>query len=113
MSDIPGLPMPDWRCLFFPKTCHRADSDMAFRKPGQCWKMERFPAEKFWEKYTGGETAPGKILPVRKTRQNDHRSMHHGPGRVIRMKSIKYIGFDDTTGYGIAAKNLVSSLRQA
>ncbi len=29
------------------------------------------------------------------------------------MKSIKYIGFDDTTGYGIAAKNLVSSLRQA
>jgi len=28
------------------------------------------------------------------------------------MKTIKYIGCNDSTGYGIAAKNLVSSLRQ-
>ena len=28
------------------------------------------------------------------------------------MKTIKYIGFDESTGYGIAARNLVSSLRQ-
>ena len=27
------------------------------------------------------------------------------------MKTIKYIGFNDSTGYSIAAKNLVASLR--
>lgn len=29
------------------------------------------------------------------------------------VQSIKYVGFDDSTGYGVAAKNLVSALRQA
>ncbi len=29
------------------------------------------------------------------------------------MESIKYVGFDDSTGYAVAAKNLVCALRQA
>jgi glycosyltransferase involved in cell wall biosynthesis len=32
--------------------------------------------------------------------------------RVIRVKTIKYVGFNDSTGYGIAAKNLAAALRQ-